>query len=111
MEAAQIINADAQVLGGITEWKKIADIAMAGHVLVAPHGDQEIHTHLVCSIPNGIIAEYYDTNTNALLRAMFKSPVKLDSQGRVSPLGGNGIGVEPDFENLEQFKILESSGN
>jgi D-arabinonate dehydratase len=110
-EAAQIINADAQVLGGITEWKKVADIAMAGHVLMAPHGDQEIHTHLVCSVPNGIIAEYYDTNTNALLRAMFKSPVTLDSLGKVSPQGGNGIGVDPDFESLEQFRILKTAGN
>ena len=58
-----MLNADAQVLGGITEWKKVADLAMSSHVLLAPHGDQEIHAHLVASVPNGLIAEYYDNNT------------------------------------------------
>ena len=48
-----MLNADAQVLGGITEWKKVADLAMSSHVLLAPHGDQEIHAHLVASVPNG----------------------------------------------------------
>jgi D-arabinonate dehydratase len=109
--AAQIINADAQVLGGITEWKKVADMAAASHVLVAPHGDQEIHAHLVCAVPNGIIAEYYDTNTNALLKAMFKSPVKLGSRGEITPRGGSGIGTNPDVEALERFRILKTPEN
>lgn len=104
VKAAQVINADAQVLGGITEWKKVADLAMASHVLVAPHGDQEIHAHLVSAIPNGLIAEFYDNNTNALLQAMFKNPMQLDSDGEIFPPMAPGLGVELDFTALERFK-------
>lgn len=102
--AAQILNADALVLGGITEWKKVADLAQAAHVLIAPHGDQEIHAHLVAAVSNGLIAEYYDTDLNTLLSAMFKTHMKLDKDGMLVPPSAPGIGVEIDFEAMEPYR-------
>jgi D-arabinonate dehydratase len=102
--AAQILNADAQVLGGITEWKKVVDLAMAAHILVAPHGDQEIHSHLVAAIPNGLILEYYDNSTNALLSSMFDSPLALDEAGNVHPSKRPGLGVTIQWDALERFQ-------
>ena len=102
--AAQILNADALVLGGISEWKKVADYAMASHILIAPHGDQEIHTHLVSAVPNGLIAEYYDTNLNSLLNSMFKTHIVLNEDGTISAPSGAGIGVDIDFESLKEFQ-------
>lgn len=106
--AAQILNADAQVLGGITEWKKVVDLAMAAHVLVAPHGDQEIHSHLVAAIPNGLIVEYYNNSTNALLRSMFESPLTLDEIGNVHPSNEPGLGVIIQWEKLERFQSFSN---
>jgi D-arabinonate dehydratase len=103
--AAQVLNADAQVLGGITEWKKVADLAMASHILVAPHGDQEIHAHLVSAIPNGLIVEYYDNNLNALKEKMFKTHLTLDKEGNTAVSSLPGIGFEIDFEALDKFRI------
>lgn len=102
-QAGMILNADAQVLGGITEWKKVADLAMASHILMAPHGDQEIHMHLVAAVPNGLIAEYYDNNTNALLKEMFKEPVKLDGSGHILLPHRPGLGVTIDFERITRY--------
>ena len=42
-----ILNADAKVLGGVTEWMKVAALAQAHDLDVAPHGSQDIHIHLV----------------------------------------------------------------
>ena len=106
--AAQILNADAQVLGGITEWKKVADLAMANHILIAPHGDQEVHTHLVSAIPNGLIAEYYDNNTNALLKEMFTEPIKLDERGCISAPNKPGLGVTINFEKILKYRTFSS---
>lgn len=108
---AQILNADAQVLGGITEWKKVADLAMASHILVAPHGDQEIHTHLVSAIPNGLIVEYYDNNTNSLLNDMFSSHIRLDANGCVTAPTAPGIGVEIDFQAIERYRTYTKDSN
>ena len=104
--AAQIINADAQVLGGITEWKKVADLAMAAHVLVAPHGDQEIHTHLVSAIPNGLIVEYYDNNTNSLLKDMFETHLTLGADGCVAVSPEPGLGVNITFGRIEKYRTF-----
>ncbi|MFA9381911.1 MAG: mandelate racemase/muconate lactonizing enzyme family protein, partial [Acetanaerobacterium sp.] len=105
---AQVLNADAQVLGGITEWKKVADLAMAAHVLIAPHGDQEIHTHLVSAVPNGLIAEYYHNNTNALLKEMFSSPMKLDARGYIQAPDKPGLGVSVNFDRIVKHLTFSS---
>ncbi len=104
--AASILNADAQVLGGITEWRKIADMAQAYHVLMAPHGDQEIHIHLVGAMSNGLIAEYYDSNLNALLSDMFSTHAVLNEEGMIDIPHRPGLGVDIDFAALEKYEIF-----
>lgn len=104
--AASILNADAQVLGGITEWRKIADMAQAYHVLLAPHGDQEIHMHLVGAMSNGLIAEYYDSNLNALLAPMFSEHMVLNENGMIDIPNRPGLGVEINFDALKPFEIF-----
>ena len=107
--AAQILNADALVLGGITEWKKVADLAMASHILVAPHGSQEVHVHLVSAIPNGLIAEFYDNNTNVLRKDMFiDPPMSLDGNGHVRVPDRPGLGVRINYEKLEKHCTFSS---
>lgn len=106
--AAQVLNADAQILGGITEWKKVADLAMAAHILIAPHGDQEIHVPLVSAVPNGLIAEYYDTNTNGLLADMCKETARLSSDGTIAMPENPGLGVEIDFAAIEKYRVRQN---
>jgi D-arabinonate dehydratase len=77
---------------------------MAAHILVAPHGDQEIHSHLVAAIPNGLILEYYDNSTNALLSSMFDSPLALDEAGNVHQSKRPGLGVTIQWDALERFQ-------
>lgn len=105
LHAAQVLNADAQILGGITEWKKVADMAMAAHVQIAPHGDQEIHAPLVAAIPNGLIAEFYDNNTNGLLADMFLEGVSIDQEGNIVLPDHPGLGIEIDFERMQRHRI------
>lgn len=104
-KAVDIVNANPQILGGITQWKKIADYAYANHIPIAPHGDQEINMHLVAAVSNGLIVEYYDTTTNALRDKMFKEKVVLNKNGTLSPSKKPGLGVEMDFEALEPYKV------
>ncbi len=96
--AADIWNTDAQVLGGVTEWRKVAAIAQAFDIPIAPHGDQELHVHLVASAPNGLIVEYYDDNTNPLRRKLFGESALVTTGGYVEIGETPGIGVNVDFE-------------
>ena len=100
-----MLNADACVLGGITEWKKVADYASASHILMAPHGDQEIHVHLVSAVPNGLIAEYYDTNLNELLDVAYSEHMVLDERGHIQAPMKPGLGVDIQLDKLEKFRV------
>ena len=51
--AVDILQPDALVLGGITEFMKVAALAQSNDLDVAPHGAQEVHIPLVAAIPNG----------------------------------------------------------
>jgi L-alanine-DL-glutamate epimerase-like enolase superfamily enzyme len=53
-DCAAILNADAKVLGGVTEFMKVAALAQAHDLDIAPHGSQDIHVHLVSAISNGL---------------------------------------------------------
>lgn len=103
--AAQILNADACVLGGISEWKKVADYASASHILMAPHGDQEVHVHLVSAVSNGLIAEYYDSNLNELLNVVYGEHMLLDEKGHISAPMKPGLGVDIQLDKLEQYRV------
>ena len=55
---ADIVQPDVGRVGGITEWLKVAHLAHAFNLPVAPHAYQLIHLHLACATPNLRIVEY-----------------------------------------------------
>ena len=54
-----VLQPDAAVCGGITEWKRIAAAAASASVPVMPHSFHDLHVHLVASVPNGLMVEYF----------------------------------------------------
>jgi D-arabinonate dehydratase len=55
---ADIVQPDIGRVGGVTEWLKVAHLAHAFNLPVAPHAYQVIHLHVACAIPNLRIVEY-----------------------------------------------------
>lgn len=55
--ACDILNADALYCGGPTEWRRIAALAHAHSLPMAPHGNGHVHAQLVGGVPNGTIVE------------------------------------------------------
>lgn len=99
-----VLNADAQVLGGITEFMKVAALAQAHHVAIAPHGNQEIHVHLVAAIPNGLIVEYYRETTDPMWGRFLREHL-IARDGRLTPSGGPGFGIEINDEAMEPWRV------
>lgn len=56
---AVILQTDAAVCGGITEFRRIADLAAAFGVEMCPHWFHDLHIHLVASIENGQFVEFF----------------------------------------------------
>ncbi len=58
---AEIVQADPNICGGISEWIKIATMASALHLPVAPHGNAAVGSTCVAAVENGLITENYLT--------------------------------------------------
>ncbi|MEQ4207119.1 mandelate racemase/muconate lactonizing enzyme family protein [Actinopolymorpha sp. B9G3] len=57
--AVDIVQADPQTCGGLTEWVRIATLASAHHLMMAPHGNHYVGAHAVAAVDNGLIVESY----------------------------------------------------
>lgn len=61
---AEIIQADPNTCGGISEWLKIAAHASAHHLPMAPHGNAPVGCSCVAAVSNGLITESYPAAHN-----------------------------------------------
>ncbi len=104
-DAAAIYNADAQILGGITEFMNIAALAAAHNLHIAPHGDQEVHLQLVAAIPNGLIVEFYRETVDMNRAHIFEETMTLDEDGWLNAPDRPGLGVTPNYDFLERYSV------
>ena len=103
--AVTILNADAIILGGVTEFMKVAALAQAYDVDIAPHGPQEIHVHLVAALANGLILEFYRDTVDPMWGKIYQHTLRLNADGTVSPPDTPGIGIEPNTAALEPYRV------
>lgn len=69
--AVSILNPDAASLGGVTEFMKVASYADANGIILSPHGQQQLHIHLDCAVPNVNFAEFYPPQYDAKVYEAF----------------------------------------
>src|ERR671933_2491161 len=103
--AAAILNADAKVLGGVTEFMKVAALAQAHDLDIAPHGSQDIHVHLVAAIANGLILEFYRDTVDPMWGRVYRHTLRLNDDGTVSPPDVPGIGADPNYDVLAPHRV------
>jgi L-alanine-DL-glutamate epimerase-like enolase superfamily enzyme len=104
-ECASILNADAKILGGVTEFMKVAALAQANDLDIAPHGSQDIHIHLVAAISNGLILEFYRDTVDPMWGRIYRETLKLNDDGTTTAPSAPGIGADPDEKVLEEYRI------
>ncbi len=104
-ECASILNADAKILGGVTEFMKVAALAQAADLGIAPHGSQDIHVHLVAAIPNGVMLEFYRDNFDPMWGRIYRDTMTLNADGTVTAPTRPVIGIEPNYEELAPYRV------
>jgi L-alanine-DL-glutamate epimerase-like enolase superfamily enzyme len=55
----EILQTDAAVCGGISEWRRIAAYSSAKGITVSPHWFHDLHAPLVAATPNARFVEYF----------------------------------------------------
>jgi L-alanine-DL-glutamate epimerase-like enolase superfamily enzyme len=101
-DSADIFNFDTVIAGGISEYRKIAAMASAFHIPVAPHGDPFMAVHLLASISNGLIMETYPEIESRFNLALPLFPVK---NGSIRVPDKSGLGIDPDPEIVKKYRV------
>lgn len=108
--AVDIVQPDATRSGGIMEVKKIAAIADAFQMRVAPHiftsgVSLMANMHIIVSSPNVMIMEY-DRTINPLRDELLIEPLRYENGYVHFPQGIPGLGVSLTDELIEKFKFI-----
>ena len=106
--AVDIVQPDLAWTGGFSEGRRIAALAHAHNLMVAPHafGGAVLLTaslHFAASLPNALVVEL-DRNENPLREALLKEPIKADRHGMVTLPTRPGLGIELDRAAVERWR-------
>jgi len=107
--AVDILNVDATIAGGVTEWRRVA--AMASHlgVKMAHHEEPQVSIHLLASVPHGLYVEIFpDPQRDPM---WFELPVTRPAieNGCMLVPQGPGLGIDLDPEVVERFRAATPS--
>jgi L-alanine-DL-glutamate epimerase-like enolase superfamily enzyme len=101
---ADIVQPDVGRVGGVSEWMKVAHLAQAFNLPVAPHAVQLVHLHLACCISNLKVVEYLGTveEGDRIWYTEFPQP----RDGYWSPYPDRpGLGLELSPDAVRRFAI------
>jgi galactonate dehydratase len=102
-ELVDVIQPDTGRAGGITQMKKIAAMAEAHHIMVAPHSGslgpvaEYAALHLLAAIPNGLFLERIEDDWEGRAQTVIPHPVSVDGFLRVPDAPGLGVDIDEAF--------------
>jgi L-alanine-DL-glutamate epimerase-like enolase superfamily enzyme len=89
--AVSILQPDACMVGGITEWLRIADLGLAHGIPIAPHFVPELHIHLAAATQNAIYVESFP-----MLDELTEHSLEVrDGEVVVPDRPGHGLSFQP----------------
>lgn len=101
-QAASILQTDAAVCGGITEWKRIAATAASYGVVVCPHWFHDLHAPLVAATPNARYVEFFWDDQVLNFRRLVDRQLS-HKNGRVILHQEPGLGFNFDEAEVAKF--------
>ena len=104
-----VVQPDLSWAGGITECKKISDLAYTYHKEFAPHCFSSAvllaaSAHFLCAIPNSAMLEM-DQNPNGLRTEIVMKPLSIDTNGYVNVSDKPGLGIELNETAIERYRV------
>jgi L-talarate/galactarate dehydratase len=97
--AAGVAIIDLARIGGVTPWRRVANLAQAHNVKVCGHVIPEVHVHLLAGVPNGHLVEYVPRSERIL-----ETMPKIENGHLVAP-DGPGLGLNLDQEAVRRFTV------
>ena len=103
-EAAMILQTDAAVCGGITEFRRIAATAASYGVDLAPHWFHDLHVHLVGSTPNTSFVEFFPDDQVLNFRKLIDTQIDV-VDGALALPSSSGLGFDFNARILDDYAL------
>lgn len=102
--AVDILNVDATIAGGVTEWRRIAGMASAMNISMAHHEEPQVAAHLLASIPHGLYVEIFPDPARDPM--WFDLPVNHPEikDGYMKVPEGPGLGMDLNQDVIDKFR-------
>jgi L-alanine-DL-glutamate epimerase-like enolase superfamily enzyme len=104
LDAVDMLQPDATVLGGITEFRKVAGMAAARNIPLYPHWMHHLHTSLVASVPNAVMVEFFADRSVLNLGEVLEDEIQADD-GMLPVPQEPGTGVRFDAKAVDRFAV------
>jgi L-alanine-DL-glutamate epimerase-like enolase superfamily enzyme len=108
--AAQILQTDALVCGGVSEWRKIAATAASYGVTVCPHWFHDLHAHLVAATPNARYVEFFPDDQVLNFRCLIDTQLKAKNGTLLLPQTP-GLGFGFDEKALARYALTDGKSS
>jgi L-alanine-DL-glutamate epimerase-like enolase superfamily enzyme len=103
-QAAEILQTDATVCGGVTEWRRIVATAASYGVTVSPHAWHDVHAHLVASAPNARYVEFMPDDHIVNFRRLIDRQLVAEGGDLLLPQTP-GLGFDFDPTAVRQYGV------
>ena len=104
--AAQILQTDALVCGGVSEWRKIAATAASYGVTVCPHWFHDLHAQLVAATQNARYVEFFPDDQVLNFRRLIDT--QLDAKDGMLLLPKTpGLGFKFDEKEVGRYALKD----
>jgi D-arabinonate dehydratase len=107
--AVDVVQPDATVCGGITEWLRIEAFASAWGVPVAPHYHWDLHVQLACASPQVSYLEKFEGTDVKNFDLILQSPLQVGPGGELAVPEGPGHAVEFDADAVARYLMDETT--
>ncbi len=103
-QGAAILQTDAAVCGGISEYRRISATAASYGVNMCPHWFHDLHVHLVAADPNGQFVEFFPDDQVLNFRNLVDTQLKYEDGDLLLPTTP-GLGFSFDQSALDRWAI------
>jgi L-alanine-DL-glutamate epimerase-like enolase superfamily enzyme len=98
----EILQTDAAVCGGISEWRRVAAYADAKGVTVSPHWFHDLHAPLVAATPNARFVEFFTDDQVLNFRRLIDTQLSF-KDGDLMLHQTPGLGFKFDESALKKY--------
>jgi L-alanine-DL-glutamate epimerase-like enolase superfamily enzyme len=103
--AVDFVNFDASEGGGVTDWRRAAEICRTAGVRMAHHEESQISRHLLAGVPHGTYVECFaDPDRDPVWQAMWANRPKI-TDGTMEVSAAPGFGIALDWKMVERYRV------